>query len=155
MKLAQGYPHRKTQNATIDQLQLSRAKFEPKSLGYAAILNINGRPIIELNTDTKELEPMDSSKTELKQGVAYLQINEFSLGVNTEFRQALEAIIKKSELHGLILDLRGNPGGILQESIQMLDFMVVPDITVVETIGRLDEYNTRYVTREVPRYTGL
>ena len=36
----------------------------------------------------------------------------------------------------------------------MLDFMVVPDITVVETIGRLDEYNTRYVTREVPRYTG-
>ena len=97
----------KTQNATIDQLQLSRAKFEPKSLGYAAILNINGRPIIELNTDTKELEPMDSSKTELKQGVAYLQINEFSLGVNNEFRQALEAIIKKSELHGLILDLRG------------------------------------------------
>ena len=144
----------KTQNATIDQLQLSRAKFEPKSLGYAAILNINGRPIIELNTDTKELEPMDSSKTELKQGVAYLQINEFSLGVNNEFRQALQAIIKKSELHGLILDLRGNPGGILQESIQMLDFMVAPDITVVETIGRLDEYNTRYVTREVPRYTG-
>ena len=143
-----------TQNTTIDQLQLSRAKFDPKSLGYAAILNLNGRPIFELNTDTKELESMDSSKTELKQGVAYLQINEFSLGVNTEFRQALEAIIKKSELNGLILDLRGNPGGLLQESIQMLDFMVEPGISVVETIGRLDEYNTRYVTREVPRYNG-
>ena len=90
----------------------------------------------------------------MKQGIAYLQLNEFSLGLNTEFRQALKAIIKKSELYGLILDLRGNPGGLLQESIQMLDFMVEPGISVVETIGRLDEYNTRYVTREVPRYNG-
>ena len=143
-----------TQNATIDQLQLSRAKFEPKSLGYAAYLNLNGQPVIELNTDTQELEYIDSSKTELNQGVAYLQINEFGLGVNTEFRQALQVMIEKSEPYGLILDLRGNPGGLLQESIQMLDFMVEPNITVAETKGRLDEYNTRYITREVPRYTG-
>ncbi|MBK97858.1 MAG: hypothetical protein CL672_03590 [Balneola sp.] len=143
-----------TQNATIDQLRLSRAKFEPKSLGYAAYLNLSGQPVIELNMDTQELEYIDSSKTELNQGVAYLQINEFGLGVNTEFRQALQAMIEKSEPYGLILDLRGNPGGLLQESIQMLDFMVEPNITVAETKGRLDEYNTRYITREVPRYTG-
>jgi len=143
-----------TKNAIIDQLQLSRVKFEPKSLGYAAFLSLNGQPVIELNTDTQELESMDSSTTELNQGVAYLQINEFGLGVNNEFRQALQAIIEKSDPHGLILDLRGNPGGLLQESIRMLDFMVEPDITVVETLGRLDEYNTRYITREAPRYTG-
>ena len=79
------------------------------------------------------------------------QINEFGQG---KCRQALQIIIGESELDGLILDLRGNPGGLLQESVQMLDFLVNPDITVVETLGRLDEYNARYITRENPGYTG-
>ena len=143
-----------TQNATVDKLQLYRAKFEPKSLGYAALLDLEGRPIIELNAESQELLFMDSTVMKPNQGIAYLQINEFGQGVNAEFRQALQIIIGESELDGLILDLRGNPGGLLQESVQMLDFLVNPDITVVETLGRLDEYNARYITRENPGYTG-
>ncbi len=143
-----------TQNSTLDQLQLLRAKFEPKSLGYAALLDQNGQPVIELNTDTQEVEFKDSTKTEPTQGVAYLQINEFGQGVNAEFRRSLQAIMQESEVQGLVLDLRGNPGGLLQESVQMLDFLVQADIPVVETIGRLDEYNARYITREDAGYTG-
>ena len=104
-----------TQNSTLDQLQLLRAKFEPKSLGYAALLDQNGQPVIELNTDTQEVEFKDSTKTEPTQGVAYLQINEFGQGVNAEFRRSLQAIMQESEVQGLVLDLRGNPGGLLQE----------------------------------------
>ena len=143
-----------TQNATVDKLQLYRTKFEPKSLGYAALLDLEGRPIIELNAESQELLFMDSTVMKPNQGIAYLQINEFGQGVNAEFRQALQIILGESELDGLILDLRGNPGGLLQESVQMLDFLVNPDITVVETLGRLDEYNARYITRENPVYTG-
>ena len=61
---------------------------------------------------------------------------------------------QESELQGIILDLRGNPGGLLQESVQMLDFLVNADIPVVQTVGRLEEYNTRYITREDAGYTG-
>ena len=53
-----------TQNATVDKLQLYRAKFEPKSLGYAALLDLKGRPIIELNAELAELLFMDSTVNE-------------------------------------------------------------------------------------------
>ena len=144
----------KTPNATVDQLQLFRANFEPKSSGYAALLDPTGEPVVELNTDTQALESKDSTKNGPIQGVAYLQINEFGQGVNTEFRQALQAMRQESEFQGVILDLRGNPGGLLQESVQMLDFLVNADIPVVQTVGRLEEYNTRYITREDAGYTG-
>ena len=126
----------KTPNVAVDQLQLFRANFEPKSLGYAALLDSAGKPVVELNTDTQVLESKDSTKNEPKQGVAYLQIIEFGQGINTEFRQVLQAIRQESEFQGIILDLRGNPGGLLQESVQMLDFLVNKDITVVDTVGR-------------------
>ena len=109
----------KTPNATVDQLQLFRANFEPMSLGYAALLDPTGEPVVELNTSTQALESKDSTKNGPIQGVAYLQINEFGQGVNTEFRQALQAMRQESEFQGVILDLRGNPGGLLQESVQM------------------------------------
>ncbi|MGD8740808.1 MAG: S41 family peptidase [Desulfobacterales bacterium] len=49
-------------------------------------------------------------------GVAHLRIAAFSKGVTGDLKKALDAILKKG-LNGLILDLRNNPGGLLNEAI--------------------------------------
>ena len=54
----------------------------------------------------------------------------------------------ESALSGLVLDLRDNPGGILGEAVSIIDKFVEPGITVVETRGRIAEYNQSYETQE-------
>jgi len=49
-------------------------------------------------------------------GIAHLRIAAFSKGVSGDLKKALDAILKKG-LNGLILDLRNNPGGLLNEAI--------------------------------------
>lgn len=57
-------------------------------------------------------------------GDQYIKITTFGAGVNDAFTQALTAIAKDSGNEKLIIDLRNNPGGSLDEVAQMLNFFV-------------------------------
>ncbi len=57
--------------------------------------------------------------------VALLKINSFSIGTTDSIRKQLGALLKsKKDLDGLILDLRWNPGGLLEESIGVADLFL-------------------------------
>jgi carboxyl-terminal processing protease len=64
----------------------------------------------------------------------YIRINKFSETTHAEFAQALMKLQEKG-LQKLILDLRGNGGGILQESIEMADDFLDGDKLIVYTVG--------------------
>ena len=144
----------KTANDQSSDLLITRANLEPKSLSYGALINANAHVVLEYELRQEKVELVDSSLVDPPNGIAYLKIDEFGQGVNTEFRNSLEAFMNEGKVDGLILDLRGNPGGILQESVQMLDYILDPNITVVQTKGRLAEYNANYNTREDMIYSG-
>lgn len=78
----------------------------------------------------------------------YIRLAQFGLNSASEIRASLEELSKESDLEGLVLDLRDNPGGILQEAVAIIDKFVEPGIAVVETRGRIAEYNEAYETRE-------
>lgn len=78
----------------------------------------------------------------------YIRLAQFGMNSAAEIRSALEELSSEKALDGLVLDLRGNPGGILQEAVSIIDKFVEPGITVVETRGRITEYNESYETRE-------
>ena len=61
--------------------------------------------------------PSVENAFELRPGVGYIRLAEFSETTGDELRQALSKLDAKS-LHGLVLDLRGNPGGLLKEAHQ-------------------------------------
>ncbi len=61
--------------------------------------------------------PMVESRL-LEDGVAYLRLNEFGQTATEEIKQALRALLEQSP-DGLILDLRGNPGGYLATAIEV------------------------------------
>ncbi|THH41404.1 S41 family peptidase [Neolewinella litorea] len=68
---------------------------------------------------------------------AYVKINRFSQNTYSEFMQALEEHLEKPGAKNLIIDLRGNPGGYLQEATKMLSELFVQRGTLlVYTEGR-------------------
>ncbi len=80
--------------------------------------------------------------------IGYIRLAQFGMNSASEIRQALEDLSSAYALEGLVLDLRGNPGGILQEAVAIVDKFVEPGLTVVETRGRIAEYNQAYKTSE-------
>jgi len=80
--------------------------------------------------------------------IGYIRLAQFGLNSASEIRTSIEDLSVKGNLQGLVLDLRDNPGGILQEAVAIIDKFVEPGIAVVETRGRISEYNSAYETRE-------
>lgn len=85
----------------------------------------------------------------------YIRVNRFAQNTADEVRGAIEEFRSEGELAGLILDLRNNPGGLLDEAVSVVDKFVEPGVTVVETRGRSAEHGERYRTEETAMAGGL
>lgn len=82
------------------------------------------------------------------QDIGYIMLSRFSQNAAEEIRKAIEYFQAQTELKGLILDLRNNPGGLLEEAVKTVDKFVGPGLMVVETRGRLNEHNSIFKTEE-------
>lgn len=74
---------------------------------------------------------------EVKPGVGYIKIDRFSQSTAEELREKLKKL-DESHLSGLILDLRDNPGGLLNQAIEVADFFVPRGEIIVSTKGRME-----------------
>ncbi len=75
------------------------------------------RPV-ELTRDRIQIESVE--RRMLKDGVGYIKINNFQGNTERDLRSALAALHKK-EMVGLVLDLRTNPGGLLDQAVEVAD----------------------------------
>ena len=69
-------------------------------------------------------------------GIGYIQHSDFTEGSYEEMRTAIEKLRAQDTLRGLILDYRGNGGGILQEAVKIVSMFVPKGTEVVRTKGR-------------------
>ncbi|MEX2364261.1 MAG: S41 family peptidase [Balneolaceae bacterium] len=83
-----------------------------------------------------------------EKNTGYIRLSQFGNKSADEIRTAIVELSEQADLQGLVLDLRDNPGGILQEAVGIIDKFIEPGMTVVETRGRLAEYNQIFATRE-------
>ncbi len=81
----------------------------------------------------------------LEPGYAYVRITEFQSGTGDAFRSKIRDLRRQSgnDLHGLILDLRNNPGGVLQASVAVADALLDGGL-IVYTQGRLPSSKQSY-----------
>ena len=70
----------------------------------------------------------------------YISINRFTMKTHDEFRQAAKTLLNQG-MERLVLDLRGNPGGVMRTSWQIANEMLGGGMTIVETKGRSDRMN--------------
>ncbi|HEY1007979.1 MAG TPA: S41 family peptidase [Sphingobacteriaceae bacterium] len=85
----------------------------------------------------------------LSGGVGYIKLDKFLENSGQEVRDALLEL-KKNQLNGLILDLRYNGGGILQEAVKIVNLFVQRDVLVVTQKGRNREKTVSYRTQTAP-----
>jgi carboxyl-terminal processing protease len=86
----------------------------------------------------------------LDSGVAYIRLERFSRKAGDEVRQAIKELKLRGEIKGLVLDLRGNPGGLLDAAVDVVSKFVAGGSLVVSTKGRKSEADKRYVSAEEP-----
>ena len=70
----------------------------------------------------------------LDQGVVYVRLKQFQQTSSTELEAALDDARQKGPVRGVVLDLRGNPGGLLDQAARIADKFLV-DGTIVSTVG--------------------
>jgi carboxyl-terminal processing protease len=79
----------------------------------------------------------------LEPGYGYVRIAQFQVNTGQDVASAVGKLRKEGELKGLILDLRNNPGGVLQAAVDVAD-LFLDDGLVVYTEGRIEDGNIRY-----------
>ncbi|HOQ80631.1 MAG TPA: S41 family peptidase, partial [Candidatus Cloacimonadota bacterium] len=82
----------------------------------------------------------------LDNGIGYVRIRQFNANTTQELRQSIDNL-EKEGIRGLLIDLRFNPGGLLNEAVDTVNEFIGPNKLVVSTKGRLDYYNQNYNTR--------
>ena len=83
-------------------------------------------------------------------GVGYLSLTSFTGDdVAKEFRRAF-IDLKNQGMKKFVLDLRDNGGGSLSEAVEIVNMFVPKGLTIVETKGKLDRSNQKYVTGKEP-----
>lgn len=93
------------------------------------------RDIIEARSiRTRELEP----------GYGYIRISQFSVKTGDEVKKAVKQLHEDNEdMKGLVLDLRNNPGGVLQASVSVVDTFISEGL-IVYTEGRVENSEMRF-----------
>ena len=81
--------------------------------------------------------------------VGYIKLDKFLENSADEVTNALVSL-KKNNPSGLVLDLRSNGGGILQEAVKIVNLFVQKDIEVVSQKGKIREKNFTYRTAASP-----
>lgn len=107
--------------------------------------------ILDFELTRERIEVTNVSHSTLigeSQDIGYIKLSQFGLRSADEIRSALLELEKEKGLTGLVLDLRDNPGGILQEAVAIIDKFVEPGLMVVENRGRITEYNQTFTTEE-------
>jgi len=84
----------------------------------------------------------------LDNSIGYIKLSGFTENASKEVRDALAELKAEENLDGLILDLRGNPGGLLREAIHIVNIFVERGQVVVTTRGKIGQFNQSYRTSQ-------
>ncbi len=80
-------------------------------------------------------------------GIGYIKVNKFAESTGEEFSLALQKLLR-SGMKRLVLDLRGNPGGVMQAAIQVVDQFLPKGKLIVYTKGNHQPKESFYATQE-------
>lgn len=73
-------------------------------------------------------------------GLHYIQITNFQATTTRDFQDALEKAARRKPIKGLLLDLRDNPGGLLEQAVKVADVLINKGV-IVSTRGREKEHD--------------
>ncbi len=110
------------------QISVKRKKIHSKLIPYSEIINGN---------------------------IGYIKLSSFMQNASVEFKQKLQELNQEKKLSGLIIDLRENPGGLLDEAVKIVNFFVPKGSDIVFTKGKVKSWNHDYRAEKEPIFPDL
>ena len=86
----------------------------------------------------------------VNENTGYIRLASFTQNAGKEVRDAMIELKKNNNLKSVILDVRGNPGGLLHESINIVNVFVPQGVEVVSTKGKVKEWDKSYKSLNQP-----
>ncbi|MBV8453081.1 MAG: S41 family peptidase [Deltaproteobacteria bacterium] len=127
----------------------------PKGSTIHLTLHREGGPQLFTVAVTRDVIKIQSVKSkQLKDGYEYIRITTFQDGTNEDVTKNLAKFTKQNHGHikGLVLDLRDNPGGLLNQAVSVADAFLDGGL-VVYTQGRLDNQQQKYFAHKKGDFT--
>jgi carboxyl-terminal processing protease len=90
----------------------------------------------------------------LSPDVGYVELTVFSETSTAEVRDAIR-VLRDQGARGVVLDMRGNSGGLLEQGVSVSDLFLKQDQLVVETKGRIPQQNYRIQASHADEFEGL
>jgi len=119
----------------------------PKGSKVTITIHRKGWADVKEITLIRDVIPIHSVKSKtLEPGYPYIRIINFQANTTADFKKALAELEKKGKIKGLIVDLRNNPGGLLDQSVKIADIFINEGI-IVSTRGRIKEQNSAFYAK--------
>ncbi len=90
----------------------------------------------------------------LNDSVAYVKVTQFSRTTADDLEAKIRDLQKHGNPRALVLDLRTNPGGLLNQAVAVSELFLDKGVTVVQTKGRVRGQNQDYRSERAPLWTG-
>ncbi|PSL48984.1 S41A family C-terminal processing peptidase-3 [Chitinophaga niastensis] len=92
----------------------------------------------------------------IKNDIGYIKMSQFTENSGSMVRKAFEQLKQTNPgIKGLVLDLRGNPGGLLDEAVVVANIFVDKNKLIVSTKGKVKNWDRNYETAEQPADTHI
>jgi len=145
-------------------ISIDGKKVQGKSTAYISTL-LKGKPMTEVEIRLKRQGQKEDLKVTIRRekitlsnlayaglvesGVGYIKLDDFTPGAGREVSNALLGL-KQKGAKSVILDLRDNAGGLLQEAVNVVNIFVPRGQEVVFTKGKVENWNKSYKTLNNP-----
>lgn len=139
-------------SSDIDDLS-AKVKGEPGTSVQLKVLRNNDRDTLQFNIIREEIViknlvyagfyPENSNNV-------YLKLTNFSRSAAEEIKNALKKLKEEKPIQSIVLDLRGNPGGLLDVAVDVCNKFLQKDLLIVSTRGREASSEKKYFAKEEP-----
>jgi carboxyl-terminal processing protease len=124
------------------------------SVVFTIIRENNDQPI-DITVTRDIIRSISVKGRVIDDAIGYIRIAQFQANTGTEFVRTVKKLRTNNDhLDGFIIDLRNNPGGVLQASVQVVDSLIHEGL-VVSTKGRLENSNVEYKATDGDDTNGL
>ncbi len=124
--------------ATMTQTELA-ARVRGKEGTDVTITMKRGDSLIDFTITRAHISVPNIESKVLPNDVAYIKLNQFTANARTELDDALKSVDVNSH-HGLVLDLRDNPGGLLNSAIDVASAFLPSGTVLIEDFGNNDTH---------------
>lgn len=136
----------------IDNLS-AKVKGEPGTSVQLKVLRNNDKDTLQFNIIREEIVLRNlvySGFYPENSNNVYLKLSNFSRSAAEEIKNALKKLKEEKPIESIVLDLRGNPGGLLDVAVDVSNKFLKKDLLIVSTKGREPTSEKKYFAKEEP-----